>query len=71
MSNRTVQINNHTFITETEKAECVAVISRVVVKIQVYLAEKPGEYCKTKTMLFTCNGWEKRFHNRKIGMSSW
>ena len=52
MSNRTVQINNHhSFITETEKAECVAVISRVVVKIQVYLAEKPGEYCKTKTML--------------------
>ena len=37
MSNRTVQINNHTFISETEKAECVAVISRVVVKFRFTL----------------------------------
>ena len=37
MSNRTVQINNHAFITETEKAECVAVISRVVVKFKFIL----------------------------------
>ena len=37
MSNRTVQINNHTFITETEKAECVDVISRVVVKFKFTL----------------------------------
>ena len=37
----------------------MAVNSRVVVKIQVYLAEKPGEYCKTKTMLITCKASEK------------
>ena len=48
MSNRTVQINNHIFITETEKAECVAVISRVVVKFKFTLQKNQENIVRLK-----------------------